>query len=144
MIGKVLLLLAVLLILFVVYEIIGLFKKKARTAYVCEDGRFLTFGDAVFSVSDDSYIFHDYTQLPANRFQGHSNVENGLALINLRNDPSSSDLTYALHKEGWVDLSGNIYATTSHNTVISPTASEKLEISPMALDKFISSVDKLI
>ena len=109
MIGKVLLLLAVLLIAFAVYEIIGLLKKKARTAYSGEDGRFHMFGDAVFSVSSDSYIFHDNNQPPANRFQGNSNVDNGLALVNLRNDPSPSDLTNEVHKEGWVDLAGNIY-----------------------------------
>lgn len=109
---KIALLLAVLLILFAVYEIIGLLKKKAITKYVGEDGRFHTFGDAVFSISSDAYIFHDNTQPSANRYQGNSNVDNGLALVNLRNDPSSDDLTGAVHKEGWVDLSGNIYGTS--------------------------------
>lgn len=109
MIMKVLLLGAVILILFAIYEIIGLFKKKAKTAYAGEDGRFRTFGDAVFSVSSDAYVFHDNNQPVANRYQGNSNVENGLALINLRDDPSSSDLTSEVHKEGWVDLAGNIY-----------------------------------
>ena len=106
---KIALLLAVLLILFAIYEIIGLFKKKAKTAYVGEDGRFHTFGDAVFSISADAYIFHDNNQPPANRYQGNSNVDNGLALINLRKDPSASDLTNAMFKAGWVDLAGNIY-----------------------------------
>ena len=106
---KIALLLAVLLILFTVYEIIGLLKKKAKTAYVGEDGRFHTFGDAVFNVTADAYVFHDNNQPPANRYQGNSNVENGLALINLRKDPSASDLTNIVFKAGWVDLAGTIY-----------------------------------
>ena len=106
---KIALLLAVLLILFAVYEIIGLLKKKAKTAYVGEDGRFHTFGDAVFNVTADVYVFHDNNQPPANRYQGNSNVENGLALINLRKDPSASDLTNTVFKAGWVDLAGTIY-----------------------------------
>lgn len=106
---KIALLLAVLLILFAIYEIIGLLKKKAKTAYVGEDGRFHTFGDAVFNISSDAYVFHDNNQPPANRYQGNSNVDNGLALINLRKDPSASDLTNTVFKAGWVDLAGNIY-----------------------------------
>lgn len=109
---KSILLLAVLLILFAVYEIIGLLRKKAKTYYVQEDGSFHCFGDAVFNISADSYVFHDNDQPHSNRYQGNSNVDNGLALINLRNDPSSSDLTSAVHKEGWVDLSGNIYGVS--------------------------------
>lgn len=112
MLIKSILLLAVLLILFAVYEIIGLFRKKAKTYYISEDGRYYCFGDAVFNISADSYVFHDNNQPHANRYQGNSNVENGLALINLRDDPSSSDLTSAVHKEGWVDLSGNIYGVS--------------------------------
>ena len=106
---KIALLLAVLLILFAVYEIIGLLKKKATTAYAGEDGRFHTFGDAVFNVTSDAYVFHDNNQPPANRYQGNSNVENGLALVNLRKDPSASDLTNTVFKAGWVDLAGTIY-----------------------------------
>lgn len=106
---KSVLLLAVLLILFAVYEIIGLFKKKAITYYLIENGDFYPFGDTVFSISADSYLFHDDNQPSSNRFQGNSNVEDGFAVVHLRNDPSSSDLTLALHKEGWVDLDGNIY-----------------------------------
>ena len=112
MLMKSILLLAVLLILFAVYEIIGLFRKKAKTYYAQEDGSFHCFGDAVFNISADSYVFHDNDQPHANRYQGNSNVDNGLALINLRDDPSSSDLTSAVHKEGWVDLSGNIYGVS--------------------------------
>ena len=106
---KIALLLAVLLILFAIYEIIGLLKKKAKTYYPGEDGKFRCFGDAVFSVGSDSYVFHDNNQPVANRYQGNSNVENGLALINLRKDPSASDLSNEVRKEGWVDLAGNIY-----------------------------------
>ena len=106
---KIALLLVVLLILFAVYEIIGLLKKKAKTAYCGEDGSFHTFGDAVFNIGSDAYVFHDNDQPQANRYQGNSNVENGVALINLRNNPSSSDLSNEVHKEGWVDLTGNIY-----------------------------------
>ena len=106
---KIALLLAVLLILFAIYEIIGLLKKRAKTAYVKQDGCFHSFGDAVFNVTSDAYIFHDNNQPPANRYQGNSNVENGLALINLRKDPSASDLSNDVFKAGWVDLSGNIY-----------------------------------
>ena len=106
---KIALLLAVLLILFALYEIIGLFKKRAKTLYACEDGKFHAFGDAVFNIGSDAYVFHDYNQPPSNRYQGYSNVENGLALINLRKDPSASDLTNDTKKEGWVDLAGNIY-----------------------------------
>ena len=106
---KILLLLTVLLILFAVYEIIGLFKKKAKTYYAGDDGNNHLFGDAVFNVSADCYVFYDNTQPLANRYQGNSNVENGLAQILLRDDPASSDLTAAVHKEGWVDLTGNIY-----------------------------------
>ena len=109
---RIALLLAVLLILFAVYEIIGLFRKKAKTYYVSEDGSFHCFGDAKFNVGADSYVFRDNTQPPSNRYQGNSNVEKGLALINLRNDPSSSDLSLAVHKEGWVDLAGNIYGSS--------------------------------
>ena len=109
---RVLLLLAVLLILFAVYEIIGLLKKKAKTYYAGDDGKNHVFGDAVFNISADCYVFHDNTQPIANRYQGNSNVENGLAQILLRDDPSSSDLTSAVHKEGWVDLAGNIYGTS--------------------------------
>ena len=97
---KIALLLAILLILFAVYEIIGLLKKKATTAYAGEDGRFHTFGDAVFNVTSDAYVFHDNNQPPANRYQGNSNVENGLALVNLRKDPSASDLTNTVFKAG--------------------------------------------
>lgn len=106
---KIALLLAVLLILFAIYEIIGLFRKKAKTYYAGEDGRLHCFGDASFKISADSYVFRDNNQPAANRYQGNSNVEDGLALVNLRNDPSASDLTLAVHKEGWVDLAGNIY-----------------------------------
>ena len=106
---RIALLLAVLLILFAVYEIIGLFKKKAKTYYAGDDGNNHAFGDAVFNVSADCYVFHDNNQPIANRYQGNSNVENGLAQILLRDDPASSDLTLAVHQEGWVDLSGNIY-----------------------------------
>ena len=106
---RIALLLAVLLIFFAVYEIIGLFKKKAKTYYAGDDGNNHAFGDAVFNVSADCYVFHDNNQPIANRYQGNSNVENGLAQILLRDDPASSDLTLAVHKEGWVDLSGNIY-----------------------------------
>lgn len=109
---KILLLLAVLLISFAVYEIIGLFKKKAKTYYVQDDGNLYAFGDAVFNISADCYMFHDNSQPIANRYQGYSNVENGLAQILLRDDPSASDLTAAVHKEGWVDLAGNIYGTS--------------------------------
>lgn len=79
---KSILLLAVLLILFAVYEIIGLLRKKAKTYYVQEDGSFHCFGDAVFNISADSYVFHDNDQPHSNRYQGNSNVDNGLALIN--------------------------------------------------------------
>lgn len=106
---KIALLLAVLLILYTVYEVIGLFKKRAKTYYAGQDGGIHAFGDTVFNISSDSYIFHDYNQPPANRYQGYSNVENGLALINLRKDPSASDLANEVKKEGWVDLAGNIY-----------------------------------
>jgi len=109
---KSILLLAVMLILFAVYEIIGMFRKKAKTYYASEDGNFHCFGDAVFNISADCYVFHDNNQPHANRYQGNSNVDNGLTLINLRDDPSSSDLTSAVHKEGWVDLSGNIYGVS--------------------------------
>ena len=109
---RIALLWAVLLVLFAVYEIIGLFKKKAKTYYAGDDGHNHAFGDVVFNISADCYVFHDNNQPPANRFQGSSNVENGQAQILLRNDPASSDLTSALHKEGWVDLSGNIYGTS--------------------------------
>lgn len=109
---RILLFLVVLLILFAVHEIIGLLRKKALTSYVAEDGSFYTFGDAVFNISADSYVFHDNNQPVANRYQGNSNVENGLAIINLRKDPSSSDLSYAVQKEGWVDLAGNIYGSS--------------------------------
>ena len=114
MLVKNVLLLAALLILFAVYEIIGLLRKKAKTYYASEDGHFHCFGDAVFSIGADCYEFHDNNQPHGNRYQGNSNVYNGLALINLRNDPSSSDLTSAVHKEGWVDLSGNIYGVSGH------------------------------
>lgn len=106
---KIALLLAVLLILYAVYEVIGLLKKKGKTYYAGQDGGLHAFGDAVFNISSDAYVFHDYNQPPANRYQGYSNVENGLALINLRKDPSASDLTNETKKEGWVDLAGNIY-----------------------------------
>ena len=109
MITKVLVLFAFLLVLFAVCGIISLLKRRATTAYVDQDGRFRIFGDAVFHVSADAYVFHDDRQPPANRYQGNSNVENGLALINLRKDPSASDLTNEVQKEGWVDLTGNIY-----------------------------------
>lgn len=109
---RIALLLTVLLVLFAVYEIIGLFKKKATTYYAGDDGSYHAFGDAVFNISADCYVFHDNNQPMANRFQGSSNVENGLAQILLRNDPSSSDLTNAVHKEGWVDLAGNIYGSS--------------------------------
>ncbi len=109
---KIVLLLAVLLILFAIYEIIGLFRKRALTHYVGDDGRIHRFGDAVFSVGADSYLFHDNRQPAANRYQGNSNVEQGLALINLRDNPSATDLTVAVHKEGWVDLAGNIYGAS--------------------------------
>ena len=109
---KIALLLAILLILFAVYEIIGLLKKKANTYYVGDDGSFYAFGDAVFNISADCYVFHDNNQPMANRYQGNSNVENGLAQIYLRDDPASTDLTSAVHKEGWVDLAGNIYGTS--------------------------------
>lgn len=109
---KIVLLLAVLLVLFAIYEIIGLLKKKAKTYYAGDDGDYHAFGDAVFNVSADCYVFHDNNQPIANRYQGSSNVENGLALIYLRDDPSSSDLTSAVHKEGWVDMAGNIYGSS--------------------------------
>ena len=109
---KIALLLAILLVLFVIYEVIGLLKKKATTYYCGDDGRFHAFGDAVFSVGSDAYIFHDNNQPTANRYQGNSNVENGLALINLRRDPSTADLTNEVRKEGWVDLAGNIYGAS--------------------------------
>lgn len=62
---------------------------------------------------------------------------------------------YLIYPQIYSYLTGNIYATASHNSVISPTASEKslaisptasekLEISPTASDKFISPADKLI
>lgn len=105
---KIALLLAVLLILFAVYEVIGLFRKKAKTYYPGDDDNLRAFGDAVFNISADCYVFHDYNQPVGNRYQGNSNVDNGLAQIFLRDDPSSSDLTSAVHKEGWVDLKGNI------------------------------------
>lgn len=72
---KIAILLAVLLILFAVYEIIGLFRKKARTYYIGEDGNFRSFGNASFNVGTDNYIFHDNNQPQANRYQGYSNVE---------------------------------------------------------------------
>ena len=109
---KIVLLLAVILILFAVYEIVGLFRKRAATAYVGDDGKFRTFGDAVFKIGADCYLFHDNNQPPANRYQGNSNVDNGLALINLRDDPSAADITEAVHNEGWVDLAGNIYGSS--------------------------------
>ena len=106
---KIALLLAVLLILFAVYEVIGLFRKKAKTYYPGDDDNLRAFGDAVFNISADCYVFHDYNQPVGNRYQGNSNVDNGLAQIFLRDDPSSSDLSSAVHKEGWVDLKGNIF-----------------------------------
>lgn len=106
---RIVLLLAVLLVVYAVYALVCFLKKRTKTCYCGEDGRFHVFGDVVFSVSSDSYVFHDYNQPPANRYQGNSNVENGLALINLRKDPSVSDLSNEVRKEGWVDLSGNIY-----------------------------------
>lgn len=51
---------------------------------------------------------------------------------------------YHIYPQIYSYLTGNIYATASHNPVISPTASEKLEISLTASDKFISPADKLI
>ena len=107
--AKIALLIIVLLILFAVYEIIGLLRKKALTYYAGEDGGFYVFGDSVFDISADCYVFHDNNQPLGNRYQGSSNVENGLAQILLRNNPASTDLTAAVHKVGWVDLSGNIY-----------------------------------
>ena len=109
---RITILLSVLLILFAAYEIIGLFKKRAKTYYTGDDGRHHIFGDAVFNVSADCYVFHDNNQPIGNHYQGNSNVDNGLALISLRDDPTSSDLTAAVHKEGWVDSSGNIYAAS--------------------------------
>lgn len=109
---KIAILLAVLLILFAVYEIIGLFRKKARTYYIGDDGNFRSFGNASFNVGTDNYLFHDNNQPQANRYQGYSNVENGLALINLRDNPSANDLSAETHKAGWVDLSGNIYGSS--------------------------------
>lgn len=106
---KIAILLALLFILFAIYEIIGLIKKKATTYYYGEDGRFHAFGDSVFKISSDAYIFHDNTQPSANQLQGNSNIDNGLALINLRTDPAASDLTNSVQKSGWVDLSGNVY-----------------------------------
>ena len=55
---KIAILLALLFILFAIYEIIGLIKKKATTYYYGEDGRFHAFGDSVFKISSDAYIFH--------------------------------------------------------------------------------------
>lgn len=107
--AKIALLIIVLLILFAVYEIIGLLRKKAMTYYAGEDGGFYVFGDSVFDISADCYVFHDNNQPLGNRYQGSSNVENGQAQILLRDNPAYSDLSAAVHKEGWVDLSGNIY-----------------------------------
>ena len=109
---KIALFTAVLLILFAVYEIIGLLKKKANTYYAGDDGDMYAFGDASFDISADCYVFHDNNQPVANNFQGSSHVENGLAQILLRDDPSATDLTAAVHKEGWVDLAGNIYGVS--------------------------------
>lgn len=109
---KIAILLAVLLILFAVYEIIGLFRKRAKTYYIGDDGNFRSFGNASFNIGTDNYIFHDNNQPQSNRYQGYSNVENGLALVNLRNNPSSHDLSDETHKAGWVDLSGNIYGSS--------------------------------
>ena len=101
--------LVVLLILFTIYEVTGLIRKRANTYYRGGDGSFHAFGNTFFNIGSDCYIFHDNNQPSANRYQGNSNVENGLALINLRDDPSASDLELKVHKEGWVDLAGNIY-----------------------------------
>ncbi len=109
MILRIVIILAVLLIAFAVYEIIGLLRKKATVYYVGEDGNARPFGMISFNIASNSYQFRDNTQSPPNRYQGYSNVENGLALINLRDDPSIADLASETHTGGWVDLSGTIY-----------------------------------
>ena len=106
---RIVILLATLLALFAIYEVIGLLRKKATTYYVGEDGKMRAFGGVLFHVPSNSYQFRDNTQPRINRYQGYSNVENGLAMINLRNDPSVSDLAAETHAEGWVNLSGEIF-----------------------------------
>ena len=99
-----------ILLVYLVYVAICLFRRIARTYYQQEDGSFRCFGDAAFSITENSYLFHDYFQPISNRYQGYSSVEKALARIFLRKDPSYT----ALNKEevweaGYVDLDGNIY-----------------------------------
>lgn len=99
------------LLIYLIYVAICLFRKIARTYYVQEDGRFRCFGDAAFSLTENSYLFHDYWQRPSNRYQGYSSVEKGFASIYLRKDPSYTALNKEeVWKAGHVDLEGNIYA----------------------------------
>lgn len=99
------------LLVYLVYVAICLFRKIARTYYKQEDGSFRCFGDAAFSLTENSYLFHDYWQRPSNRYQGYSNVVKGFASIYLRKDPAYTALNKEdVWKAGYVDLEGNIYA----------------------------------
>jgi len=109
---RIVIMLVVLLVVFAVYELVGLIRKKAVTYYVGEDGTARPFGGVSYSVATNGYHFRDYTQPRPNRYQGFSNVEDGRAVISLRKDPSASDLSGETAPAGWVDLAGNIYGTS--------------------------------
>ena len=109
MILRIVIILSVLLIAFAVYEVIGLFRKKASVYAFGEDGKARAFGGVAYNVASNSYQFRDHSQPMPNRYQGYSNIEDGRALINLRDDPSTADLASETHMEGWVDLTGAIY-----------------------------------
>ena len=101
-----------ILALYLIYVVICLFRRIARTYYCQEDGQFRCFGDAAFSITENSYIFHDYQQRLSNRYQGYSNVEKALAGIYLRQDPSFTALNKEeVWKAGYVDLEGSIFLT---------------------------------
>lgn len=112
--STIILLFVLLTIIYVVSFVISLFKKKADTYYICEDGSFRQFGRVEYNAASDNYRLTDTTQPVANRFQGYSSVENSLAWIHLRDDPSYSSLSDQISRYGYVDLVGNIY-DKNHN-----------------------------
>lgn len=114
MISSMIVILSLLAVFYLVMSLVRLFRKKATASYIGEDGRFRRFGNVMYDISSDRFHLKDTNQPVPNRYQGYSNVENGLALINLRDDPSQSSLSEQVSLAGYVDLTGNIYGK-SHN-----------------------------
>lgn len=101
--------LSVVLAIYVAYKLFRLFRRNASIFYRGEDERYYFFADCFFKLGIDGFIFHDYNQPVHNRFQGHSNVDDGVAKINLRDDPSTTAVNNELHYAGYVTLDGTIF-----------------------------------